>query len=131
MGYKYGQEGSNVIVNNPNTSTQIANLGLSVNGLITVGRVVDIILDNTHTEYSTYGEAGIGLIKYQLIDTVPANISNLSTVAIPLFSNIKTYPLINEIVYMISLPTILTQEQFGANTLYYFPPVNVFNNNYL
>jgi len=32
---------------------------------------------------------------------------------------------------MISLPTILTQEQFGANTLYYFPPVNVFNNNYL
>jgi hypothetical protein len=131
MGYKYGQEGSNDIVNNPNTSTQIANLGLSVNGLITVGRVVDIILDDTHTEYSTYGEAGIGLIKYQLIDTVPANVSNLSTVAIPLFSNIKTYPLINEIVYMISLPTILTQEQFGANTLYYFPPVNVFNNNYL
>ena len=131
MGYKYGQEGSNVIVNNPNTSTQIANLGLSVSGLITVGRVVDIILDDTHTEYSTYGEAGIGLIKYQLIDTVPANVSNLSTVAIPLFSNIKTYPLINEIVYMISLPTILTQEQFGANTLYYFPPVNVFNNNYL
>jgi len=34
-------------------------------------------------------------------------------------------------VYMISLPTILTQEQFGANTLYYFPPINVFNNNYL
>ena len=32
---------------------------------------------------------------------------------------------------MISLPTILTQEQFGANTLYYFPPINVFNNNYL
>jgi len=131
MGYKYGQEGSNVIVNNPNISTQIANLGLLVNGLITAGRVVDIILDDTHTEYSTYGEAGIGLIKYQLIDTVPANIANFSTIAIPLFSNIKTYPLINEIVYMISLPTILTQEQFGANTLYYFPPVNVFNNNYL
>jgi hypothetical protein len=130
MGYQYGQEGSNVIVNNPNTSYQ-TNLGLAVNGLITVGRVVDIILDDTHSEYSTYGEAGIGLVKYQLIDAVPANTSNLSSVAIPLFSNIKTYPLINEIVYMIALPTIIAQEQFGANTLYYFPPINVFNNNYL
>jgi len=130
MGYKYGQEGSNIIVNNPNTSYE-TNLGLKVNNLITVGRVVDIILDNSHTDYSNYGEAGIGLIKYQLIDSIPNNIGNFSAVAIPLFSNIKTYPLINEIVYMISLPTILTQEQFGANTLYYFPPINVFNNNYL
>jgi hypothetical protein len=130
MGYKYGQEGSNIIVNNPDTSYQ-TNLGLKVNNLITVGRVVDIILDNSHTDYSNYGEAGIGLIKYQLIDSIPNNIGNFSAVAIPLFSNIKTYPLINEIVYMISLPTILTQEQFGANTLYYFPPINVFNNNYL
>ena len=130
MGYKYGQEGSNIIVNNPNTSYE-TNLGLKVNNLITVGRVVDIILDSSHTDYSNYGEAGIGLIKYQLIDSIPNNIGNFSAVAIPLFSNIKTYPLINEIVYMISLPTILTQEQFGANTLYYFPPINVFNNNYL
>ena len=130
MGYKYGQEGSNDIVNNPNNSYQ-TNLGLRVNNLITVGRVVDIILDSSHKDYSTYGEAGIGLIKYQLIDAVPTEVGTLSAVAIPLFSNIKTYPLINEIVYMISLPTILTQEQFGANTLYYFPPINVFNNNYL
>ena len=130
MGYKYGQEGSNDIVNNPNNSYQ-TNLGLRVNNLITVGRVVDIILDSSHKDYPTYGEAGIGLIKYQLIDAVPTEVGTLSAVAIPLFSNIKTYPLINEIVYMISLPTILTQEQFGANTLYYFPPINVFNNNYL
>ena len=130
MGYKYGQEGSNIIVNNPDTSYQ-TNLGLKVNNLITVGRVVDIILDSSHSDYSTYGEAGIGLVKYQLIDAIPIDVGALSAVAIPLFSNIKTYPLINEIVYMISLPTILTQEQFGANTLYYFPPINVFNNNYL
>ena len=130
MGYKYGAPGNNVVLNNPNTSYQ-TNLGLEVNSLITVGRVVDIILDSSHDDYPTYGEAGIGLIKYQLIDAIPLNVGALSAVAIPLFSNIKTYPLINEIVYMISLPTILTQEQFGANTLYYFPPINVFNNNYL
>lgn len=130
MGYKYGAVGSNIIINNPNTSFQTS-LGLAVNSFIIVGRVVDIILDNSHTDYSNYGEAGIGLIKYQLIDSIPNNIGNFSAVAIPLFSNIKTYPLINEVVYMISLPTILTQEQFGANTLYYFPPINIFNNNYL
>jgi hypothetical protein len=130
MGYKYGAPGNNIVLNNPNTSYQTS-LGLELNNLIVVGRVVDIILDDTHTDYSNYGEAGIGLIKYQLIEGVPTNLGNSSPIAIPLFPNIKNYPLINEIVYMLSLPAIITQEQFGANTLYYFPPVNVFNNNYL
>lgn len=130
MGYQYGQEGSNVIVNNTNTSYQ-TDLGLAISNFITVGRVVDIILDDTHSEYPTYGEAGIGLIKYQLIPNVPSNLGNSTPIAVPLFTNIKTYPLINEIVYMIALPTIETQEQFLARALYYFPPINVFNNNYL
>jgi len=130
MGYKYGAPGNNIIVNNPNTSYQ-TNLGLQVNNLIVVGRVVDIILDNTHPQYSNYGEAGIGLIQYQLIEEAPFNINGNNAVAIPLFPNIKNYPLINEVVFMLLLPTIAAQEQFGANTLYYFPPINVFNNNYL
>jgi hypothetical protein len=130
MAYKYGATGNNIIINNPNTSYQ-TNLGLVVNNFITVGRVTDIILDNSHTDYPNYGEAGIGLIKYQLIEDIPSNIGNFSSVAIPIFPNIKNYPLINEIVYMISLPTIIAQEQFGANTLYYFPPISIFNNNYL
>lgn len=130
MGYRYGSSGNNIILNNPNTSYQ-TNLGLAVTNIIVVGRVVDIILDKSHSDYDNYGEAGIGLIKYQLISDVPENIGNFSSVAIPLFTNIKTYPLINEIVYMIALPTIISQEEFGASTLYYFPPINVFNNNYL
>ena len=130
MGYKYGAPGNNIVLNNPNTSYQ-TNLGLEISSLIVVGRVVDIILDNTHPQYSNYGEAGVGLIQYQLLEEVPENVGGLSSIAVPLFPNIKNYPLINEIVFMLSLPTIAAQEQFGSTTLYYFPPINVFNNNYL
>ena len=130
MGYKYGAPGNNIVLNNPNTSYQ-TNLGLEISSLIVVGRVADIILDNTHPQYSNYGEAGVGLIQYQLLEEVPENVGGLSSIAVPLFPNIKNYPLINEIVFMLSLPTIAAQEQFGSTTLYYFPPINVFNNNYL
>jgi len=50
----------------------------------------------------------------------------------PLFPNIKTIPLINEIVYIISFPTVDMQNPQFINLndsgFYYFQPINLWNN---
>lgn len=63
--------------------------------------------------------------------TKDGNYSNYKF-ARPLFPNIVTTPLVNEIVYIISLPTVDMQNpQFvnlNATGFYYFQPINLFNN---
>lgn len=48
----------------------------------------------------------------------------------PLFSNITQYPLINELVVVLGLPSIQTQNEGDSVNLYYFPPVSLWNNAY-
>lgn len=68
-------------------------------------RVEDIILDSTHPKFKDLGEwAALGAIIYSPVTSqITENDSNL--VAYPISSNIKNFPLINEIVYLISLPS--------------------------
>lgn len=100
-------------------------------GNISVGRVVDIILDNSNPEkFKQYGEwDSIGLVFYSGIK------GGTTGKAKPLFPNIKLYPLINELIYLITLPNPESQlanipedqKSIIANQVYYFPPINVWN----
>ena len=92
--------------------------------VITVKRVKDIILDQNHPKFKEYGEwASIGLIFIEDV-TLPTNIPTIST-AYPLFPNIKQYPLLNEIVTVLSLPSTNLEQNINSSRLYYLPPVNV------
>jgi len=87
-------------------------------------RVKDIILDKSHPEFNNYGEwASIGVI---LIESVNQPTTNKAVIPVyPLFPNIKHYPLINEIVTVLSLPSTGLEVNTDSSRLYYLPPTNI------
>lgn len=126
---RFGTAGiyQNTFSSNPSS---IANLGRG--GIkITPIRVLDIILDNSHPRFKEYGEwNSIGTIFYEEAYYGSSAVSNDSisnTVAIPLFPNIKQYPLINELTYVIFLPGANLTENPNSSVAYYFPPSNIWN----
>lgn len=100
-------------------------------------RVLDIILDNSHPKFKDYGEwNSIGLVFYStnLTTTFPPNYiassnSDINTAAIayPLYANIKNYPLKNEIIYLLNLPSNELLENPLQTIPYYLPPINIWN----
>jgi hypothetical protein len=90
-------------------------------------RVVDIVLNETHPRFVEVGEwNGIGTIFYNSV-TDPTTQNNTNNQARPAFTNIKQFPLINEIVYLFSLPLPNSQEEFDSQGNYYFTPINIWN----
>ena len=90
-------------------------------------RVVDIVLNGDHPRFGEVGEwNGIGTIFYNSV-TDPTTQNNTGNQAKPAFSNIKQFPLINEIVYLFSLPLPNSQEEFDSQGNYYFTPINIWN----
>lgn len=94
-------------------------------------RVRRVILDDqTYKEdFDRLGEwASIGTIFFDSIDK-PSSNPNPSTDnhATPLFPNNKIFPLENEIVYIISLPSTKVQNNFNDKIYYYFQPINIWN----
>lgn len=103
--------------------------GITVSDLITIGRVTGIILDDTHPKFKESGEwNGIGTIFYQsTLSPLTQQSENSGNPARPIYPNMKNYPLINEIVYIISLPDPDSQDGSPSVVEYYFPPLNVWN----
>ena len=96
------------------------------------GRVNFVLLDNvTNPEiFNEYGGwSGIGTILFSDYFGPVGDILT-STPALPLFPNLKIYPLLNELVYIISLPTYDQENSLGELAYYYFQPINLYNNNH-
>ena len=91
-------------------------------------RVTDIILDDLHPKFSTYGEwNGIGTIEFEIIDTSISDISTKSY-AKPLIPYLKNYPLVNEIVLLFNLPTNNNIEKVdGGVNYFYLNPISIWN----
>lgn len=112
-----------------NVVKRVTTGGGSSNSNPTPARVVDVILDDTHPEWEKFGrEAGIGTIKYKLLNSAYSNSSNTSLPsAIPLVSHIRHIPLVNEIVLLITAPS----EGLGSSTAntktYYTDIVSIWN----
>ena len=120
IGSKFGFAG----VNQPYTlnssidviSRQIEGLN---NKLIPV-RVVDVILDETHPDFENFGGwNSIGVIKYELVLSSEGEVFDKS-IAKPLLANTKTFPLKNEIVFLISLPNINSLNNLNENKVFYY-----------
>jgi hypothetical protein len=81
------------------------------------GRVLDIILDENHPDFSTQGEwNSIGTIQFKTVSS--DNVGNIRF-AKPLYPNIKCFPIINELVviFLITVPSIVNE---GYTTEYYY-----------
>jgi hypothetical protein len=100
-----------------------------INGLkgqIVAARVIDIVLDENHPKYKNVGSwNGIGAIFFELANK--SGTGSARSFALPYDSQQKTYPLVNEIVLLFSLPN----QQIGANTAnqsyFYLKPLGIWN----
>ena len=103
-------------------------------GQIFAARVTQIILDDTTnpTAFKQYGEwSSIGFIFWKLIEAPSSNPNPTDQAyAKPLFPNSKIYPLINEIVYIISLPNSNNEGNPNQKSFYYFSPISIWGNNH-
>ena len=93
-------------------------------------RVTDIILDSSHPKFIQFGGwNSIGTVFFTPVKYPGASRGKqILDNAKPLFSNLKLYPLINEIVSIIALAS---SDSVGTDStevsLYYFPPINIWN----
>ena len=132
MSNKFGPSALNNSLNN-NSNTLSTNLGISkdnLENLLIVGRVIDIILDKNHTKFKELGEwVSLGTIEFIDTNTQSKTSSPGSSklFAKPLFSNQKNYPILTEIVYIISLPNQGVMNNGNSKQYYYFNPINVWN----
>ena len=79
--------------------------------------------------WKKYGEYnGMGGILYEELDNPGDQTLESLSFAKPLYSNIKFLPLVNEIVYIISMPDPTTKANVSSGKqFYYFQTVNVWN----
>tara|TARA_R110001592_G_scaffold44371_3_gene142860 strand:+ start:159 stop:1010 length:852 start_codon:yes stop_codon:yes gene_type:complete len=108
-----------------NSSTS---MGTNGSKLLSV-RVLDIILDIEHPQAIKYGvHDAIGTIAYTYLDdNLPLERAwKNNNVALPLLSNIKNYPLRNEIVLIVSTHDKNTYKR-SSRSDYYIPSTNIWN----
>ncbi len=103
---------------------------------ILIGRVTKVILGE-FTKTGTIdpdfvaqgGWASIGSIKYNIIQTAtsaPVEIKS-NNFALPLFGNVKQYPLKGEIVMLVAGPSTKMNDVAGAQQMYYVSTHNIWN----
>jgi len=99
-------------------------------GLLDV-RVRDIVLSPNHPRFDEVGGwAGIGTIIYDTAGGGLNSTRDTVSFARPLFSNHKFYPLINEMVAIITIADPVKNQEAGGEDSklnFYFPPANVWN----
>jgi hypothetical protein len=92
-----------------------------------VAVVKDIVLDNTSKYFTNVGEYnGLGSIYFEV---VKGNYKSKGF-AKPYFSNICNYPLLEELVYIFSLPSPDIQKNNYKKVFYYITPINLWNSNH-
>jgi len=122
---------SNVVYTSGNTqrSNTLPSAAGGNSSIISV-RVKKIILDNSDMKiFQQFGEwNSIGIIFWEAVDKpMPGDTYSESLYALPIFPNIKHYPLINEVVYLLQLTNTNITTDLSSNSYYYFPPLNLWN----
>ncbi len=123
---KYGFSSLNQNLNSATENGAGTLQSLSQNGLLISVRVISIVLDSSHPRWNEVGEYnGIGTIEYQLVNE--PNPQDQLPLAKPFNTNERKYPLINEVVYLISLPNTSIGVFSSGKTQYYINTVGLWN----
>lgn len=94
-------------------------------------RVFDICLDDKSPMFKEVGEwNGIGSVKFSLLDSpIDENQieQNANNIAFPLFPQFKRYPLKNEVILLIKLPTPDSINELDQNDQFYYLNIGIWN----
>lgn len=112
---------------NPNNRNNNGQLLTAIQNLVQAVRVKSIVLNSSHPRFKELGEwNSLGAIEYQLVNN-PLE-STIYPVAFPLNPSNKNLPLINEIVFLLSLPSTNIGTSLASSTRsYYFSIVSLWN----
>lgn len=120
IGSKFGFAGVNQPYSQNSSIDSINRRIEDLSNKLIPARVIDIILDETHPDFEIYGGwNGVGIIKYELIN-FPEREQVIRKIAKPLLANIKTFPLKNEIVFLLRLPDTNSLNNLTDNEIYYY-----------
>jgi len=99
---------------------------LKAGTIIIPARVISIVLNETHPKFLDLGEwNALGAVEYELVEN--PNINQQYPIAYPLNPNVKNYPLVSEIIYLISLPNTEIGETNVSKRPYYINIVGLWN----
>jgi len=120
---KYGISAINQI-NNSNKNGILGKLLFKQANSLRAVRVTSIVLDKSHPRFIELGEwNGLGTIEYE--DVLTPKVT--TNTAKPLLGNNKNYPLVNEIVYLLSLPNNNMGDTTASTTSYYINIISLWN----
>jgi hypothetical protein len=129
MATRFGFDALNKALTSGLRGNFITKLAMGTEGLIIQARVKSVVLDSTHPRFLELGEwNGLGTIEFTSV-TQPTNGKQTTTnaTARPVFSNIKVYPLENELVYLIALPTTEIGTDTNSTSYYYINSIALWN----
>jgi hypothetical protein len=113
-----------------NSGGDISNLVASIEELnlkVIPARVTDIVLDETHPKFIEYGRwNGVGTINFEQVNTPEAKDVE-KPIAKPFFPQFKSFPLVNEIVLLFSLPDSNMGVQDTSKIYYYLNAISIWN----
>jgi hypothetical protein len=119
------KEGNNTNTNSNNFNNYTHYSNTFSNSLPSIVRVTDIVLNENHNKFSEVGGwNGIGVIFFE--DILNAN-KLYPGFAYPLNSQIKCYPLVNEIVFLKHASIKFLTPGRDELNFFYLPPTNVWN----
>ena len=123
---KFGLAGSTSGAGSSRQNNNLGNIISNAQGKIVAARVTDIVLDENHKYYELVGQwNGIGAIFYEIVNK--SGTKSVLNFALPYDSQLKTYPLINEIVLLISLPNQSMGLVSSNESYFYMSPLGIWN----
>ena len=102
MAHKYGFASVNSQLNSgrDNQSVVQQQIDTLASNMVSV-RVTDIILDDQHPDFDTYGQwSSLGTIFFEAVEGSPDLSSKSPNIASPLIPYLKNYPVVNELVLL-------------------------------
>ena len=121
----FGAAVSNANRTSPNNTGISENLSTLKNQMF-VGRVTDIILNSSHPKFKSYGEwNGIGTIFFEAQGNEFVGSNNI--VAKPFTPQNSSFPLINEMVLVFSLPNKEIGQSATSTSYYYINIISIWN----
>jgi len=126
MGMKFGLVGSTSGAGSSKQNNNLENKISNAQGKVVAARVIDIVLDENHKYYELVGQwNGIGAIFYEIVNK--SGTKSYPNFALPYDAQLKTYPLINEIVLLISLPNQSMGFVSSNESYFYMSPLGIWN----
>ena len=124
--YKTGIANSTKGVSSISSAPSLQDQILSLKSQVIFARVTDIVLNDKHPQFNVVGQwNGIGAIFYEIVNALGQTSGN--NFALPYNAQLKTYPLVNEIVLLVNSPNNQQGGLSSNSSYFYMSPLAIWN----